>query len=753
MSTNSTTELAEAEVGFVSGLRDDFVASIVVFLVALPLCLGIALASGAPLASGLVAGVIGGIVVGFLSGSHTSVSGPAAGLAAVVAAQIVSLGSFEAFLLAVVVAGIIQVGLGVAKAGAMSSFFPSSVIRGLLAAIGVLLILKQIPHLLGHDTDPEGEFAFIQPDHQNTFSEIITLFEGEIYWGAAVIGLASIVLLLVWDRIKSLKKTGVPSALVVVMLGIALQQLFGRLGEGWLIEGSHLVSIPVAGSFSELSSYLHFPDFTQLANPAIYVAAMTLAIVASLETLLNLEATDKLDSKHRNSPPSRELLAQGVGNVIAGLIGGIPVTSVIVRSSVNIGVGARSKKSAILHGVLLLVCIASIPTYLNMIPLSSLAAILIVTGYKLASPKLFRQMYSEGRQQFLPFMGTLIAIVFTDLLMGILLGLATSVLFILNSNLRKPIRRVVEKHFDGDIVHVELANQVSFLNRAALNELFQNTKRGTNVLIDASDSDYIDSDILSLIKDFKDNVGPARGVSVSLRGFKDKYQIRDDIRYADYSTRDLRDRITPQQIQEILRDGNRRFTEGKRVSRDFNRQVDATAVGQNPLAVVLSCIDSRVPAEIVFDLGIGDIFSVRVAGNIIGSKSLGSMEFAVAVTGVKFVLVLGHTRCGAVTSSIQLFEEGQNVEEATGCTHLESIVQELQKSITDNEHLGISTLSQTEREAKIDAVAKRNVKRTVKEIVARSPAIASKVRSGDVKVLGAIYDVKTGAVDFFDETN
>ncbi|MEO8494530.1 MAG: SulP family inorganic anion transporter, partial [Planctomycetota bacterium] len=339
--------------GLVATLRQDMLSSTVVFLVALPLCLGIALASGAPLFAGVIAGIVGGIVVGSLSGSHTSVSGPAAGLTAVVAAQIANLGTFETFLLAVVVGGLLQIGLGIARAGALSAFFPSSVIKGLLAAIGVILILKQIPHLLGHDTDPEGEMSFAQPDKHNTFTEFTTLFEGQMHFGAAVIGLISIALLVFWNRTKPLKKSGIPGPLVVVLAGICLQFVFARIGGSWAIGSNHMVQLPVAESISDISGFLRFPDFSQWANPAVYVAGLTIGVVASLESLLNLEATDDIDLQRRNSPPSRELLAQGVGNVVAGLIGGIPVTSVIVRSSVNVNAGAKTKLSTIFHGVLL----------------------------------------------------------------------------------------------------------------------------------------------------------------------------------------------------------------------------------------------------------------------------------------------------------------------------------------------------------------------------------------------------------------
>ncbi len=730
----------------------DLTSGLVVFLVALPLCLGIALASGAPLASGLVAGIVGGIVVGVLSGSHTSVSGPAAGLAAIVVAQIAALGSFDAFLLAVLIAGLLQIGMGMAGAGSLSAFFPSSVIKGLLAAIGVILILKQFPHVLGHDTDPEGEMSFVQPDEHTTFTELGTVFGGDIHLGAAVVGLASIALLVLWDRTRFLKRSNVPGPLVVVLLGVVLHLLFQRIGGAWAIGPSHLVQIPVAESAAGFLSFFRIPDFTQWSNPAIYFAAVTIAIVASLETLLNLEAVDKLDAQRRESPPSRELVAQGVGNVIAGLIGGIPVTSVIVRSSVNVGMGAKTKRSAIFHGLLLLVSVMLFPTYLNMIPLAALAAILLVTGCKLANPALFRQMWREGRSQFVPFVATLVSIVLTDLLVGILIGLGVSILFILYGNLRRPVRRIVETHLGNEILHIELANQVSFLNRAALDKVFKQARRGTHLLVDATDTHYIDPDVLSLIRDFKQNVGPAHGVTVRLRGFRSKYQLHDEVEFVDYSTRELKDRVSPTQVLDILREGNRRFYTGHRLSRDFRRQVTATAAGQNPLAVVLSCIDSSVPAELVFDLGIGDIFSVRLAGNVIGNQPLASIEYSVAVAGVKLVVVLGHTRCAAVTSSVEILGGDTDIEQATGCVHLHSIVDEIEQCVGRDECRRLATMSDEEKEEFIDAVAKKNVLRTVGEIAGRCKAIQKAMEAERVMVVGALYDVKSGKIEFLPET-
>ena len=726
----------------------DLIAGLVVFLVAIPLCLGIALASNAPLFSGVLAGIIGGIVVGSVSRSHTSVSGPAAGLTAIVSAQIAGLGSFDAFLLAVMIGGMIQIALGLARAGFLSAFFPSSVIKGLLAAIGVILILKQIPHLLGHDTDPEGEMSFSQPDHENTLSEIYAML-GDLHSGAATIGLLSIVILVAWSKIPFLKKSIVPAPLVVVVFGVAMNKLFQIFGGGWTVKGSHLVQVPISNDLREFVGFLRLPDFSQWSNPAVYTAGLTIAIVASLETLLNLEATDKLDPKQRSSPSSRELLAQGVGNVVAGLIGAIPVTSVIVRSSVNINAGGQTKLATIVHGLLLLVSVMFLPIWLNLIPLSALAAILLVTGAKLASPALVRQMWNEGRYQFAPFALTVVSIVLTDLLVGIGIGMAISLAFILSSNVRRPLRGIMEHHLGGDVLHVELANQVSFLNRAALDQVFESIPRGGHILLDAENTVYIDPDILSMIRDFKEKTAPVRGVQVSLRGFRDRYKFRNEIQYVDYSTRELQGLLTSAQVLRILKEGNERFRSGQRLTRDLGEQLKATAVGQHPLAVVLSCIDSRTPAELILDLGLGDIFSIRIAGNITSPKVLGSMEYGCAVAGARLIVVLGHTQCGAVTAAVNLACSKANAEQATGCQHLEPIISEIQLAIDQDSCDRMEQLSASQQAEFVDSVARRNVALSVQIIQQQSRTISELVREGRLAVVGAMYDITTGKIDFF----
>lgn len=725
----------------------DLISGLVVFLVALPLCLGVALASGAGPFSGLLSGIVGGIVVGLISRSQTSVTGPSPGLTAIVAAQIAALGSFPSFLLAVFVAGMFQIGLGLARAGFIAAFFPSSVIKGLLAAIGVILILKQIPHVVGHDTDPEGEMAFQQPDHENTFSEIFALF-GDIHPGAALVGLISIAILVGWDRYRPLKKSIVPVALVVVLFGVGMNQLFRWIDPRLIIDGSHLVRVPVAATVREFVGFLQMADFTQWMNPAIYTAAITIALVASLESLLNLEAVDKIDPRQRTSPPDRELIAQGIGNMLLGVIGGIPVSSVIVRSSVNINAGCESKLSTIVHGLFMLVCVMLLPMWLNLIPLSCLAAILLITGVKLCSLALVKQMWSEGRYQFIPFIATVISIVLTDLLIGILLGMAISISFILQSHFRRPMRRIMEQHLDGNVLRIELANQVSFFNRAALDRTFNDVPVGGRVLLDARNTVYIDPDVLGLIRDFKDQMAPARNIQLSLLGFRQKYQLDDEIQYVDCPTRDVQHRLTPEQVLQVLKNGNERFRSGHQLTRDFGRQVLETSEGQFPLAVVLSCIDSRSPSELIFDLGLGDIFNVRIAGNVTSEKILGSIEYSCAVAGAKLILVMGHTRCGAVSAAVNFASSHDRVYSETGCQNLHRIVTTIQQSLDQSAGTETREMSADAKQAYIDKIARRNVLASIQSILDSSDTLHKLVQDKQIGIVGAMYDVSTGAVEF-----
>jgi len=746
--TPAPTPVSSESVSAWNTLSKDLAGGLVVFLVALPLCLGIALASGAPMVAGIVSGVVGGLLVAWLSGSHTSVSGPAAGMVAVVLAQVAILGSYEAFLVAVILAGAIQILLGALRAGFIAAFFPSNVIKGLLAAIGVIVILKQIPHAVGHDADPEGDLGFFQADGRNTFSEIFSsLFNLEP--GAMVIGLVSLAVLLAWDRSR-LRNSLIPAPLVVVVLGVLANVAMKATGSSWLIGSSHLVQVPTVASLGEFFKVLPSPDLKAFGNPAIIMAAVTIAAVASLETLLNLEAVDKLDPRKRVSPPNRELMAQGVGNMVSGFLGGLPITSVIVRSSVNINAGAATRLSAFFHGVLLLLLVLLAPVWLNQIPLASLAAVLIVTGLKLASPKLFRQMWSEGRTQFVPFIVTTVAIVFTDLLTGVLIGLATSLAFILHSNYRRPLLRFMEHHVSGDVLRIEFSNQVSFLNRAVLEQALDSVPVNGHVVLDARNTDYIDPDILDLIDDFRRLTAPARNLKVSLVGFKERYVMEDEIQYVDVSTREVQAQLTPESVLQFLKEGNERFVTGRRLTRDLARQVDATAAAQYPMAVVLSCIDSRSPVELIFDMGVGDAFVIRIAGNVAKEKVLGSMEFACAVAGARLVLVMGHTSCGAVKAAVDLFGTGNTASKATGCEHLDALVNEIQKSIVPGTKPHGDWVTSETKLMYVDDVAKRNVARTIAYIRSASRSLRELEAAGKIAILGSMYDIKTGRVTFFE---
>ena len=732
----------------------DLMAGLVTFFVALPLCVGIAMASGAPAISGVIAGIVAGVVVGWLSGAQVMISGPAAGLVAVVAAELTMLGSLEALLLAVVMAGLIQIALGLAQGGFIKSFVPTSVVRGLLSAIGVILILKQIPHLVGHDTDYEGEMSFFQPDRENTFSELLKII-GDLHPGAMVVGLGSLVLLWIWNRWKLTRASGIPAPLVVVAFGIACVAGFSPLGKPWMIEESHRVQLPVAETLGGLLGFLHTPDFAQVGNPGVYWAAVTIALVASLQALLTTEAVDRLDTRRRTTPANRELVAQGVGNCVSGLLGGLPLTCEIVRSSVNVDAGARTKRAAIVHGLLLLAALAMFPRAINQIPLACLAAILITTGLRLASPAVFREMRRAGRYQLVPYLITLVAIVFTDPLQGILIGLVVSLGFILWSNQRRPMRLVVEHHLAGDVTRVELANQVSFLNRAELRRVLDGMPRGRHVLLDASESVYIDPDILETVREYRDSIAPARGVHVSTKGFRPKYGIADVINFVDFSSRELQQDLTPERVLDYLRAGNERFRTGNQLKRDLGRQMVATAVGQHPVAVVLSCIDSRSPAEILFDMGLGDIFSVRVAGNVATDEVLGSMEFACAVAGAKLVVVLGHTRCGAVNAAVQAACHPE-VPVAPECVHLAPIMESIGKSVDAGSCRLVADAAQERLQTRFqevaDDVAAKNVARVVAEIRRRSGVLDRLIREGRVGIVGMVYDVGSGTTRIVPDT-
>ncbi len=636
---------------FLVTLRYDLPASLVVFLVALPLCLGIALASGAPLFSGIISGIIGGIVVGGLSKSALGVSGPAAGLSVVVMGYIASLNnSWEAFLLAVVITGVIQLIAGFLRMGQIANYFPTSVIKGMLTGIGLIIILKQIPHAVGYNAEFKDDFDFEKLDSSNTFSELRHMLD-YITPNAALIALVSMIILLTWDEFLSKRRNifkAIPGPLVVVIVGIILSNLIE-------LHETQIVQIPVATGFSDFLTKFTTPDFSQIFNPKIYVIALAMAVVASLETLLCCDATDKLDPKKRNTPTDRELKAQGVGNILAGLIGGLPITQVVVRSSANIDFGARTKKSTILHGFLLLICAIAIPNLLNMIPLATLACILLVVGYKLAKPEIFKKMYKLGNENFLPFLATVIGMLFLDLLKGVGLGMAVATFFILRNNQR-----------------------------------------------------------------FKSSSRSSEGGDCS-----------------PVLTKEIRDLLSPEEAVQMLKDGNARFVNNLNLNRNLLKQINETSDQQNPFAFVLSCIDSRTSAELIFDQGLGDIFSCRIAGNVLNDDIVGSMEFACKIAGTKLVMVLGHSECGAIKGACAHVEMGK----------LTGLLRKIKPAVKTAK--AESRLFDSEEPIFVEKVAAINVRDVTKQITKESKILRELHEKGEIAIVCGMYDVATGVVDFY----
>jgi MFS superfamily sulfate permease-like transporter len=517
----------------------DLPAGLVVFLVALPLCLGISLASGAPFFSGLISGIVGGVVIGSLSGSKLSVAGPAAGLAALVLGAITNIGAFDLFLCAVLIAGILQILISVAKLGGIATYFPSSVIKGLLTSIGILIIAKQVPHAVGYDRDNKG---LLTDFGKEDWHELMRPLQ-HIHPGALIICIVSIIIILVWERpfIKKRVKF-IPGALIAVVVSILLNELFKSSSSPYLtLSEDHLVQIRAAKNAGEFFSFFTLPDFSGFLNSKVIVSGIMIAIIASLETLLSIEAIDNLDPERNVTNTNRELMAQGIGNSVAGLIGGLPITSVIVRSSANLHAGAKSRVSTIFHGLLLLVTVITIPSLLNLIPLSALAAILLLTGYKLCKLPVFSKMIKNGKYQYIPFFVTVSVIIGIDLLglytplkgegllIGVIAGIIAACGAILHGNLKNSYFFHKDQHQEGDIIRIRLSEEVSFLNKAAIRQTLDHIPEKATVIIDASHADYIDFDVLELIKEFRDIKAPLKHIKCKLEGFKEKYQIENQL--------------------------------------------------------------------------------------------------------------------------------------------------------------------------------------------------------------------------------
>lgn len=723
-----------------SHLKFDAIAAIVVFLVALPLCLGIALASGAPLFSGILSGIIGGIVVGIISGSPVSISGPAAGMAAVVLAAISQLGDFNTFLLALAFAGILQIIVGSLRAGFIADYVPSNVVQGLLCAIGILLIIKQLPFTFTLSTDlSEFKAHLLESTEGFTFRPLYDL-SYHINKGAALISLVSFIILVYSDKTKIKWVQKIPAAIVVVLVGIFLNEVFIFWSSSLTQTSPHLVNIPRQDRLLDFFNHLTFPNWSAWNNPKIYIYGLIMAIVASLETLLNVKAGEKLDREKRSCSKDRELISQGCGNFLAGLLGGIPITSVIVRTSVNIQSGAKTKVSAILHGIFILISVLLIADGLNKIPLASLATILIFTGYKLSKPSIYKDIYSQGMDRFIPFIVTTVSIVFFNLLAGILVGLAISLFFILKTNSQARLDIIKEIYPTGVTHRLVLPQQITFLNKASLVAELASIPEKAQLIIDAHYCNYIDKEIIELIKEFKEEQAPLKQIALNLIGFKEHYDIHNYVEFINVTTYDVLSTLQPYQVLHLLREGNQRFLEDKRIHRSSQQDIKFTASIQHPIAVVLGCIDSRVPVETIFDMGFGDLFCIRVAGNVVNDDVLASMEYACNVVGAKLIVILGHTRCGAIQAACDDVKKG----------HITQLLDKIKPAILAEKETTIDRSSKNQEFVK--NITELNVSNTLQQVYKSSTILREMIDQEVINIVGAIYDISTGKVHFRDRT-
>lgn len=717
----------------------DITAGIVVFLVAIPLCLGVALASGAPLFSGIIAGIIGGVVVGLISESRLSVSGPAAGMVAVVLAAITQLGGFESFLLALCLAGLLQIIIGLFRAGFIADYIPSNVIQGLLCAIGILIICKQLPFAFTYIADDAALLNEFRTTAETLSLKPLADITSHINSGATIISLFSLAILILLDKTKHHFLKKLPGPIVVVVIGVVINEIFIYFIPDLSQLHAELVNIPVSSDLQTFYKLFSHPNWQAWNNPDIYLYAFILAAVASLEALLNIEAVEKLDKVRRYVSRNRELVAQGVGNTLSGLIGGIPITSVIVRSSVNMQAGAKSKLSTILHGLLISIAAIAMPSWMNAIPLASLAAILLHVGFKLTKPIIYKDMYKQGLSRFIPFIITVSAIVASDLLTGILIGLFFSFFFILRDNSRIKLDIIVEKHPVGIIKRIMLPQQMTFLSKASLIRELDQIPANTNLIIDARYTKYIDKDILEVLKAFRKSQAPNRKIALNFLGFKNYYEIHDHIDFLNVTTYDTQGTLKPAEILEILKEGNRRFINDQRIHRSLLDDVKATSSQQHPIAIVLGCIDSRVPIETIFDMGVGDVFVVRIAGNVINDDIIASMEFACHVAGAKLIMVLGHTYCGAIKAACK---------DGSSEGHLGNLLNKIKPAID------AETFTKEHRTSDniefVNNVTKININNSLNSIHNQSSILNQLIQDGSIGLIGALYDVSTGKVNFLD---
>lgn len=719
----------EGEFTLFKEMKYDIPAGIAVFFVAVPLCLGIAHASGAPLLSGLISGIIGGIIVGFISQSQLSVSGPAAGLTAIALSGIATLGSFEAFLVATFIAGILQILFGMLRTGAIASYIPSTVISGMLSAIGLILILKQFPHMIGYDVEAMGVEEFNlsnedlnnnyelseNPPEKNSFTVFIHSLS-HINNAVLFIGMLSFSFLFIWDKYFNKKLKTIPGALVVVILSVITSNLMNLFPGIPKLVASHFVDVPSISSISEFRYASKFPDWNQLASYQIYVVAFTIAIVASIESLLSLEAIDKLDPQKRFSPPNRELIAQGVGNTLCGLFGGLPLTAVIVRGSVNVAAGARTQLSAISHGLLLLIAIMFLSTYLNFIPLASLAAVLVYTGYKLIKPSQIIAMYKRGLTQFIPYFVTIAAIVLTDLLIGVLIGIVIAIITIFIENYKSVKLKVIQ---NGNRKRIILGESVSFLQKLKIQKELNQSPDNSVLEIDGSKCLFVDHEIIDLLETFE-QTAKQKNIEYIVGGIK-KMENNDN---------ELQKEMKRQYDQ--LFKNNRKWVD-EMMEKDPDYFVNLSK-GQSPQFLFIGCSDSRVPADKITGSQPGEMFVQRNIANMVVNTDINLMsvlQYSVEVLNVKHVIVCGHYGCGGVRAAME--------DNAHG------LIDKWLRNIKDVYRLHQQEIdSITDPELKHKRMVELNVREQVYNLLKTSFVQKNRELYGFPQVHGWVYDIHDG---------
>lgn len=709
----------------VKDIKYDLPAGIAVFFVAVPLCLGIAHASGAPLIAGLISGVIGGAITGFISNSQLAVSGPAAGLTAIALSGIAALGSFEAFLLATVLAGLIQIVLGIMKAGSIANYIPNTVIKGMLSAIGLILIIKQFPHLIGFDKEAMGvqEFSSTAQDLNSGSAEgqntLTLFFDGlmNLNQGVLIIGLVSLVFLVIWDKLFQKKFKTIPGALLVVLIGVSINYLLEHYLFSSPLDAEHFVRIPAISSFTEFRHASTFPDLKAFSNFALYSTAFTIAIVASIETLLSVEAVDKLDPQKRSTPNNHELIAQGIGNTLTGLLGGLPMTAVIVRGSVNVSAGAQSKASTVIHGVLILLSVMFLASIMNMIPLASLAAVLIYTGYKLLAPELVVEQYKKGWGQLIPFVVTVLAIVFSDLLIGVCIGIVVSFIFIVMEDYKGSVLQVRDM---GKRKRIILGENITFLHKPKFDRIFEELPNDSIVEIDGSRNFYIDKDIIELIKEFKQQA-PTRNIELIIGGIKqmENHDLQESMRKS----------------YERLFENNEKWINARTLEDPdyFKKQ----AKGQTPQYLFIGCSDSRVPANEITGTDSGELFVHRNIANMVVNTDLNMLsvvQYSVEVLNVKHIIVCGHYGCGGVKEAMTHRSNGL----IDKWLHNIKDVIRLHKDELDGIH---------DEHKKYDRLIELNVREQVINLMKTSFIQKNRAQYGFPEVHGWVYDIGTGKIN------